>query len=744
MVTESPKKSNSDSEIRLRAVLDGVLDGIITINEMGIIESFNRAAERIFGYAAAEVIGNNVKMLMPEPYHGEHDGYLHNYRNSRVKKIIGIGREVAGRRKDGSTFPMDLAVTEVPLGAERMFTGIVRDITERKQAMQEVSRFKGILDNTLDMIFMFDPETFRFVYLNKGTVASLGYAREELLAMHAWEIKPHMPEQVFRSHVASLLNGDSPWLNYETIHRCKDGSELPVEVFLQLVEEEGGKRLFVAIARDLTERRKIDKLKSDFISTVSHELRTPLTSIRGALGLVRGGVAGELPAQAKPMIEIAYNNAERLVRLINDILDMEKIESGKMHFEMKEHELMPLIEQALEANHAYGEQYRVRFTLAEKLPGCKVNVDADRLSQVLANLLSNAAKFSPPDDEVVVTVKAADAMTRVAVSDHGSGIPEEFRGRIFQKFSQADSSDTKKKGGTGLGLSITKAIVEKMGGVIGFDSVPGQGTTFYFELPNVSEQEKNSLIDAVSLPPRILICEDDSETVAQLREMMERRGYRVDVAGSAEEAKDMLAGQHYHAMTLDISLPGQDGLSLVRELQADEHSAGLPILMISAKASAERERLGDGVEVLDWLDKPVSPEKVFAALREQTANAVGLPVILHVEDDPDIRQVVKTLIGEKGAVITAPSLAAARTLLERRHFDLVILDIGLPDGSGLDVLTFVDDKKLAVPVLIFSAHEIDSNLAAEVDVALVKSRTSNQCLLDTIMTMIAKHDRKVR
>jgi len=449
-----------------------------------------------------------------------------------------------------------------------------------------------------------------------------------------------------------------------------------------------------------------------------------------------------LPAQAKPMNEIAYNTAERLVRLINDILDMEKIEAGKMHFEMKELELMPLIEQALEANHAYGEQYRVRFTLVGELPGAKVNMDSDRFLQVMANLLSNAAKFSPPGDEVVVTVKAAGAMVKVAVTDHGGGIPEEFRGRIFQKFSQADSSDTKQKGGTGLGLNITKAIVEKMGGVIGFDSTPGQGTTFYFELPHADARDKVQHQFAVSLLPRILICEDDREMAAQLREMMVRRGYRVDVAGSAEEAKAMLAGQHYHAMTLDISLPGQDGLSLVRELQADEKSAGLPILMISAKASAERERAGDGLEVLDWLDKPVRPDKVFAALREQTANVVGLPVILHVEDDADIRQVVKTLVGEKSDVIAAPTLAVARKLLEGRHFDLVILDIGLPDGSGLDLLALMADKKMAIPVLIFSAHEIDSNLALEVDAALVKSRTSNQCLLDTIMTVIAKHERK--
>lgn len=489
---ERRKIRGPDSEIRLHAVLDGVLDGIITISELGIVETFNQAAERIFGYGADEVVGHNVSMLMPEPYRTEHDGYLRNYCSSGIRKTIGIVREAVGQRKDGTTFPLDLAVSEVVLGQKRVFIGSVRDITERKQTTQELSRFKGILDNTHDMIFMFDPDTFRFTYLNNGMEEALGYTRAEMLVMCVWEINPHMPEPVFRTHVAPLLEGRTSWLKYETSHRGKNGNELPVEVSLQLVEESRGRRLFVAISRDLTDRRKVDKLKTEFISTVTHELRTPLTSIRGALGLVRGGVAGEMSKQAKSIIEIAYNNTERLVRLINDILDIEKIQSGKMQFALVKAELMPLIEHALEANHHFGEKFLVRFTLAGGRPGANVLVDPDRLAQVMANLLSNAAKFSPPHAEVVVAVSSSGGRLRVAVSDHGGGIPEEFRERIFQKFSQADSSDTRTKGGTGLGLSITKAIIEGMGGVIGFDSVLGQGTTFYFELPDADAQEQQN------------------------------------------------------------------------------------------------------------------------------------------------------------------------------------------------------------------------------------------------------------
>jgi PAS domain S-box-containing protein len=349
-----------DSEARMRAVIDNVIDAIITIDESGIVHSWNHAAERIFGYQPAEVIGRNISMLMPEPYHSEHDRYLQRYIASGTAHIIGIGREVIGRRRDGSEFPMDLAVSEVWLGGVRFFTGVVRDITER---------------------------------------------------------------------------------------------------------------------------RKVDRLKNEFVSTVSHELRTPLTSIRGALGLLSGGAAGAFPEKAAEMINIAYRNTDRLSRLINDILDIEKIESGKMQLNIKSHRLPPMLVQAIEANAGYAAQYGVEFVLRDDAPDVSINVDSDRLQQVLSNLLSNAAKFSPAGSRIDLWASRTGDTLRIGVTDRGSGIPDEFRDKIFQKFSQADASDTRQKGGTGLGLSISQAIVERMRGEIGFESGMGAGTTFWVDLP---------------------------------------------------------------------------------------------------------------------------------------------------------------------------------------------------------------------------------------------------------------------
>lgn len=239
----------------------------------------------------------------------------------------------------------------------------------------------------------------------------------------------------------------------------------------------------MVVFQDITERKRSEQLKTEFISTVSHELRTPLTSIQGSLGLVIGGVTGQLGPQTHTLLEIAHNNCARLVRLINDILDMEKIESGKMLSHKKPVELIPIIEQAIAANRAYAEQYRVSYHFEPISANIKVNADSDQLIQILNNLLSNAAKYSPTGGKVEIGVTLKASRVQVSVTDQGKGIPEEFKSRIFQKFSQADSSDTRQKGGTGLGLSIVKALLVQHDGEIAFTSKAGEGACFYFNLP---------------------------------------------------------------------------------------------------------------------------------------------------------------------------------------------------------------------------------------------------------------------
>ena len=363
--------------------------------------------------------------------------------------------------------------------------GTHTDISYRKQAERELNHFKTTLDETLDCVFMFEPASLKYFYVNAGAMNQVGYSREELMNMTSFDIKPDFDEKQFRELIAPLLAGQQQSLSFETLHQHKNGTKIPVDIFLQYVNPRGEPPRFVAIVRDITDRKRIDKMKSEFISTVSHELRTPLTSIRGSLGLLTGGVTGELPEQAQEMIKIASNNTERLLLLINDILDIQKIESGQMSFKFKNLAVMPFIERSIQENAAYGQQYNVRFIITRELKNSKIFADPDRLMQVMANLLSNAAKFSPDNGVVEICVTHHDNKLRISVTDHGAGIPEEFHAKIYEKFSQADSSDNRTIGGTGLGLSISKIIIEKHGGHIGFDTTQGKGTTFYIELPEL-------------------------------------------------------------------------------------------------------------------------------------------------------------------------------------------------------------------------------------------------------------------
>ena len=268
----------------------------------------------------------------------------------------------------------------------------------------------------------------------------------------------------------------------ETTAVRADGTTVPLEVVFSEMTI-GGRRMFTGILSDISERKRVDRLKSEFVSTVSHELRTPLTSIRGSLGLLVGGAAGPMPVQAREMVAMALQNSERLGRLIDDILDIEKIASGQLQFRPRPVDLNLVVRRALDAVQGYAASHRIRLALVAEAQHGVVIADEERVTQVLANLISNASKFSPPGEAVEVEIAEASGRVRVSVRDRGPGIPEEFKSRIFQRFAQADGSDTRLKGGTGLGLSISKAIVERMNGDIGFEPNPEGGTTFFFELP---------------------------------------------------------------------------------------------------------------------------------------------------------------------------------------------------------------------------------------------------------------------
>lgn len=368
------------------------------------------------------------------------------------------------------------------------YRGIGRDNTEMRRVADALraseAMLREITDNLPAMITYTDADQI-FRFHNRAFAEAFGGIGAQINGKHVREVMGDAFYEVVRPRIEETLSGYP--VVYERIQKTERGElrDFLINYFPRYGDRDsGGKVLgFFTLGTDITELKRIEHIKSEFVSTVSHELRTPLTSIRGSLGLLTGGVAGQLPDAAAKLVLVAQNNCERLIRLINDMLDIEKIEAGKMRMNLQPLEFNPLVGQALAANEGAGVARNVRLKLVFQAEDVRVYGDSDRLTQVITNLLSNAMKFSASGETVEIYVSRSGLGVRTEVRDHGPGISEEFRKRIFQKFSQADSSDSRQQGGTGLGLNISRAIIERMGVVIGFHSNTGVGSTFFFELP---------------------------------------------------------------------------------------------------------------------------------------------------------------------------------------------------------------------------------------------------------------------
>jgi len=492
--------ARAESEARAAVVLDAAVDGILTIDERGTIETVNRATQRLFGYQPEEIIGRNIKMLMPPPFSDEHDTYLKNYLTTGNKKIIGIGREVSGLRKDGTTFPMDLSVSEVRIAAgRRIFTGIVHDITEHKRAQNE---------------------------------------REQLLES----------ERQARS-----------------------------------------------------EAERTSRMKDEFLATLSHEMRTPLNAILGYASLLRHSQID--PKETAEGLEVIDRNARMQARLIEDLLDMSRIISGKVRLDVHLVELANVIDSAIETVRPAAEAKRINLTKNLE-PVAPISGDAARLQQVLWNLLTNAIKFTPSNGKVDVRLQKRDTHVEITISDTGQGISPEFMPHMFERFRQADASTTRKHGGLGLGLAIVKHLVEMHGGSISARSDgEGKGSTFIIslpqslhsmaELPSSTRPETSSETTRPKLPnlrgTKILIVDDDADARELMERIFKECHATVLTAASVDQALFQLAQEVPDILISDIGMPTQDGYDLIRAVRhlKSERIANLPAIALTAFARSE-------------------------------------------------------------------------------------------------------------------------------------------------------------
>jgi PAS domain S-box-containing protein len=632
---------NQSSQLN-RAILPSTPLLIVSTDKNGLIQSVNDAAQEQIGYTADELINKQNPGLWHDPNEVLTRAAV---MSAELKQTIEPGFEVFVKkaalegfdsnewtfiRKDGSRFPVNLTVSPLRAldGSVTGYVGVIEDITERSQQQQALKAseeiFRLAMEHAPIGMGLIAPNG-QWITVNPAMSAMLGHDVDTLL-VNSYQSVTHPDDLARESELMhSALCGDIKTYQLEKRVYHANGKLVWVLENMSLVRYANGEpRYFIVHMHDITARQEMDRIKSEFISIVSHELRTPLTSIRGSLGLIAGAMANEISDKVARLINIANSNAERLIHLVNDILDIDKIASGQMRFDYTHVQLAQLIQNTIEANRAFGEKFGVTLVARPMDDTLYSQVDASRLTQVLTNFVSNAAKFSPQGSQIDLELRQVGDHARISVIDHGAGIPEEFRDRIFGKFTQADSTVTRSKGGSGLGLHISKKIIECMHGRIGFDSEINVGSTFWIEMPLTSSKHDSPEIN-----------------------------------------------------------PSSD--------------AG-----VATGPSASH-----------------------------------LPTILHVEDDADLSHVLATALHGKADVVQASRIQTAEQLLAQRRFNLILLDLALPDGSGLNLLDKLPGLNQAdVPVLILSASDTDEDVHNKVAAALVKSKASEATVINTILKVM--------
>ena len=601
-----------------------------------------------------------------------------------------------------------------------------------RRAHREAARLRAIFASTTDAIMILDPHG-KIEATNAAATRMLGYSPSELIGRDASSLLDVADgEGSFHDRIGLIDGrlGHPNWLDRTVRHRNERA--VPVDIALGLMPLPGELHIVAAI-RDISERKALERLKDEFVATVSHELRTPLTSVVGSLGLLRAGSMGELPESAHRLVEIAENNSRRLIRLINDILDIEKIGSGRMHFERQPLDLVKTVARAIEDSRGLAEAHQTQLELSAPREMLLVRGDEDRLLQVVANLLSNAIRFSPDHGCVRVLLSSDNGQAIVAVEDEGPGIPPEFHGRIFERFAQASGATPRI--GTGLGLAISREIIAAHEGRIWFGKAEGGGARLSFSLPLLQR----------GLPPesaraaRILICEPHAETAKVLTAMLEGEGWEVDCVGTAGEASDEARLGRYDAMVIELDLPDGGGPDTVRALRRNAETRALPAIILASAVGDEGKGEAAALDMVDWIDKPVERQRLLDALRRAIDHSVAArPTILHVDDDVDMLEVTAVALAEQGRILHATSVASARRLLAGQAPDIVILDLVLPDGSGLDLLPdLLRADGSAIPTIIYSAEDVRPTVKRRVDAVLVKSRRSLPTLARTIRRILA-------
>jgi len=734
-----------ENEERFRTLVNGIKEyAILMLDATGHVASWNQGAERISGYKENEILGRHVSCFYPP------EDVQSGKPQEELETAAGTGRyeEEGWRvRKDGSQFRAHVVVAPLwdNAGNLRGFAKITRDITEQRRAQellhQSEERHRKLFDNNPHPTWVFDRETLRFLAVNAAALRNYGYSRDEFLAMTIKEIRPPDDVPALLKNVADFQSGPHDAGIWR--HQRKDGTDIDVEITSYALKFDG-RAAEVVVAVDVTQRRhdeeekrkfteslatanrelelrnreveRATQLKSRFLATMSHELRTPLNAIVGFSELLADETPGQLNEKQKRFVNHIKHGSTHLLQLINDILDLSKIEAGQLELRCEDFQIAEALPEVLSNIRplAMAKNIQVDQTLAKLQT---VYADRVRFKQIMYNLVSNAVKFTPRDGKI--TLDCIDGANEVVISvtDNGIGIRPEDQEMIFEEFRQVEGKPSEASEGTGLGLAITKRLVEQQGGRISVQSEFGKGSRFTFTLPTAARGATTSAtaLGPAATPvgptmwrekPLILVIDDEVPARELLASYLDSE-YQIVMAETGAEALEKAKQLRPDAITLDVLMPGGNGFETLVELRKATETASIPIIIVSI---VDQKQVGFALGAADYLIKPIRKPELLQTIRKHVRpHTDDDSAILLVDDDADTLELLEETLRSAGYdTQSVRNGARALEVLSAKLVGAVLLDLLMPTMDGFQVIRHIRKEPTLqqLPILVMTAKHL--------------------------------------